>query len=249
VLRIDEVEMEMDTWAFKYIRTLEVLEKSARIEFAQAFQEGRWTGLVDGVPSSIKRSGFSDTFLRVAINLCGSPPLEGKEYAAYRAGVEAETIVGMALAVQLPTGDYMDDKLINLGSNRFTFRPQLGVVHARGKWSMEVTGSAWIFTDNDEFYNGNELEQDPLYTVQGHLVRSFSTGVWAGASVGYGYGAESTVNGVNKGDRKGNLVWALSVGAPMSRQLAVKVSYVGTRTQESVGFDSDSLVVGFSAFW
>ena len=85
--------------------------------------------------------------------------------------------------------------------------------------------------------------------MQGHLIRSFSTGVWAGASVGYGYGAESTVNGVNKDDRKGNLVWALSVGAPMSRQLGVKVSYVGTRTQESVGFDSDSLVVGFSAFW
>jgi hypothetical protein len=226
-----------------------LFEKSARVEFGQAYQEGRWTGLVDGVHAVAKRSGFSDSFLRVAINLCGSPPLKGQEYAAYRAGVEDETIVGMALAVHLPTGDYMNDKLINLGSNRFTFRPQLGVVHTRGKWSMEVTGTTWIFTDNDEFYNGNELEQDPLYAAQTHLIRRFSRRVWAGASLGYGYGAESTVNGINKADRKENLVWALSFGCALSRQLGVKVSYVGMRTQESVGLDSDSLVLGLSAFW
>jgi hypothetical protein len=53
VLLIENAEMEMHTWAYKYIRTFALFEKSARIEFAQGFQEGRWTGLVDGVPSSI----------------------------------------------------------------------------------------------------------------------------------------------------------------------------------------------------
>ena len=249
VLLLENVEMELHTWAVKYIRTFALFEKSARIEFAQGFQEGRWTGLVDGVPSSIKRSGLSDSFLRFAINFFGAPPLKGKEYAAYRANLDVETLVGMALAVQLPTGDYMDDKLINLGTNRFTFRPQLGVVHTRGKWSIEVTGAAWIYTDNDEFFNGNKLEQDPLYTVQSHLVHTFRPGIWAGASVGYGYGGESTVNGVEKHDRKGNLAWALSLSCPITRQLGVKVAYIGTRTQESVGLDSDSIAVGFSTFW
>ncbi len=249
VLLIEDVEVEMHTWALKYIRTFALFEKSARIEFAQGFQEGRWTGLVDGVPSSIKRSGLSDSFLRFAINLFGAPPLKGKEYAAYRARVDVETLVGMALAVQLPTGDYMDDKLINLGTNRFTFRPQLGVVHTRGNWSIELTGAAWIYTDNDEFFNGNKLEQDPLYTIQAHLVHTFRPGIWAGASVGYGYGGESTVNGVEKHDRKGNLAWALSFSYPITRQLGVKVAYIGTRTQESVGLDSDTIAVGCSIFW
>jgi len=144
VLRIENVEMEMNTWAVKYIRTFALFEKSARIEFTQGFQKGRWSGLVNGVPSSIKRSGLSDSFLRFAINLYGAPPLKGKEYAAYRASADVETIVGMALAVQLPTGNYMDDKLINLGTNRYSFRPQLGVVHTRGKWSIEATGAACI---------------------------------------------------------------------------------------------------------
>lgn len=249
VLRLENVEMDLDTWAVKYIRSFGLFEKTARIEFTQGFQEGQWTGRVDGVPSSIKRSGLSDAFLRFAINLYGTPPLKGKEYAAYRAGVEVETIAGIALAVQLPTGDYMDDKLINLGTNRFTFRPQVGVVHTRGKWSMEVTGAVWIFTENDEFFNGNTLEQDPLYTVQAHIIHTFRPGIWAGASVGYGYGGESTVNGLEKNDRKGNLAWAFSFSYPIMRQLAVKVAYIGTRTQEATGLDSDSIAVGFSTFW
>jgi hypothetical protein len=249
VLRIENVEMEMHTWAVKYIRTIELLQKSARIDFIQGYQEGRWTGLVDGVPSSIKRSGLSDSVLRFAINLYGAPPLKGKEFEAYRAKVDVETIFGTALVVNLPTGDYMEDKLINLGKNRFTFRPQLGVVHNRGKLSMELTGAVWLYTDNDDFFNGNKLEQDPYYTIQTHLIYTFRPGLWTAASAGYGYGGESTVNGVDKDDRRGKLAWALSLGYPITRQFGVKVAYLGTRTQESVGQDTDSIVVGFAIAW
>ena len=248
-LRIENVKMEMHTWAVKYIRSFELFQKSARIGFIQGFREGRWTGLVDGVHRSIKRSGLSDSILRFAINLYGAPPLEGEEFAAYRAKVDAETIVGTALLVQLPTGDYMHDKLINLGTNRYTFRPQLGVVHNWGKWSMELTGEVWLYTDNNDFFNGNKLEQDPLCTVETHLVYTFRPGLWAAAGAGYGYGGESTVSGAEKNDRKGNLGWALSVGYPITRQLGIKVGYLGTRTQESTGQDTDSIAVSFLVFW
>ena len=249
VLRIEDGEMEMHTWALKYIRTFELLQKSARIGFTQAYQEGRYTGLLNGVPTSIKRSGLADSVLRFAINLYGAPPLEGKEFAAYRAKVDVETIFGTALVVQLPTGDYMNDKLINLGTNRFTFRPQLGVVHNRGKWSMELTGAVWLYTDNNDFFNGNKLEQDPYYTFQTHLVYTFFPGLWTAASAGYGYGGKSTVNGVEKNDRRENLAWAFSFGFPITRQLGVKVIYLATRSQESIGQDTDSIGVGFAIFW
>jgi len=249
VLRIEDGEMEMHTWAIKYIRTFELLQKSARVDFIQGYQEGRWTGLVDGVPRSIKRSGLADSVLRFAINLYGAPPLEGKEFAAYRAKVDVETIFGTALVVHLPTGDYMDDKLINLGTNRFTFRPQLGVVHNRGKWSMELTGAVWLYTDNNDFFNGNKLEQDPYYTIQTHLVYTFRPGLWTAAGAGYGYGGESTVSGEKKNDRRENLAWAFSFGFPITRQLGVKVIYLATRSQESIGQDTDSIGVGFAIFW
>ncbi|MEJ2177747.1 MAG: transporter [Gammaproteobacteria bacterium] len=249
VLRIEDVEMEIHTWAVKYIRTFELFQKSARIGFIQGYQEGRWTGLLNGAPASIKRSGLTDSALRFAINLYGAPPLEGKEFAAYRGKVDVETIFGTALVVQLPTGDYMNDKLINLGTNRYTFRPQLGVVHNRGKWSMELTGEVYLYTDNNDFFNGNRLEQDPYYTIQTHLIYTFRPGFWTAASAGYGYGGESTVSGVEKNDRRETLAWALSFGFPITRQLGVKVIYLATRSQKSIGQDTDSIGGAFSILW
>jgi hypothetical protein len=249
VLKIENGKMERHTWAAKYIRTFALFEKSARIDLLQAYQEGRWTGLLEGVPASVKRSGWSDTNLRFAINLYGAPPLQGKEYAAYRAAREVETIIGAGLSVEFPTGNYMDDKLINLGTNRFTFRPQFGVLHSWGNWSLETTGLVALYTDNNEFFNENKLEQDPLYIIHCHLIYTFRPGVWAGVSGGYDYGGKSTVNGTNKNDLKQELAWAFSFGFPVSRHLGVKMSYIGTRTQESIGIDSDTFTVGLSAFW
>jgi len=249
VLRIEDAEMEMHTWAFKYIRTFELLQKSARIDFTQGYQEGHWNGLLNGAPASIKRCGLSDSIVRFAINLYGAPPLEGKEFTAYRAKVDVETIIGAALVVHLPTGDYMNDKLINLGTNRFTFRPQLGVVHNRGKWSFELTASVWLYTDNNDFYNGNKLEQDPYYTIQTHLVYNFRPGLWVSAGGGYGHGGKSTVSGVENKDRRKNLGWALSFGFPITRQLGVKFAYRAIRAQESVGQDSNDIGAAFSIFW
>jgi hypothetical protein len=249
VLQIENAKMKMHTWAVRYIRTFELFQKSARIDLLQGYQKGHWTGLVDGVPTSVRRSGLADSVLRFAINLYGAPPLKGEEFAAYRAKVDVETIVGTAMVVQLPTGEYMDDKLINLGTNRYTFRPQLGVVHNRGKWSMELTGAVWLYTDNNDYYNGNKLENGPFYTLQTHLVYTFRPGLWAAASGGYGYGGESTVNGVENNDRRENLAWALSLGYPITRQLGVQVAYLGIRSQKSLGQDSDSIAAAFSVFW
>ena len=248
-LQIENAKMEMHTYAVKYLHTFELFQKSARIDFTQGFQEGRWEGLVAGVPSSIKRTGLSDTLMRLAIYLYGAPPLKGKNFTDYRSEADIETIVGTALVVHLPTGDYMDDKLINLGANRFTFRPQLGMVHNRGKWSLELTGAVWLYTDNDDFYNEYRLEQDPLFTLQTHLVYTFRPGLWLSASAGYAYGGESTISGEEKNDLKENLAWALSLGIPVTRKVGVKIAYVGIDTQRFTGQDSDSFFVGCSFIW
>ena len=249
VLKIENGQMEMHTWAAKYIRTFELFEKMARIDILQLYQDGRWNGLLDGVPTTIKRNGLFDTNLRFAINLYGSPPLKGKEYATFRASSAVETIIGVGLSAQLPTGKYMDDKLINLGTNRYTFRPQFGLVHSRGNWSMETTGVVALYSDNSEFFNGQKLEQDPLYIIHCHLIYSFRPGLWAGASAGYDYGGKSTVDGTAKDDLKQNLYWAFSFGFPISRHLGAKIAYIGARTQESTGSDSDTLTIGLSAHW
>lgn len=249
VLKLEDVQMEMHTWAAKYIRTFSLFDKTTRVSFLQAYQDGEWTGLLNGQPAKAKRQGLTDSVLRFAVNLYGAPPLQGEDYRAYRGTQTTETIVGAGLSVQLPTGEYMDDKLINLGSNRFTFRPQVGVMHTRGKWSAEATGIVALFSDNDEFFNGKKLEQDPLYTLNSHLIYTLRPGFWAGLSGGYNYGGRSTIDGIRKDDRKQFVAWALSFGCPITRQFGAKLAYIGTRTRESSGMDSDTVAVGLSAFW
>lgn len=250
VLLVEDVDFTMHTIAAKYIRTFEWFGKSARFDIAQTYHEARWEGLLDGVPAEAVREGFGDTILRLSTNLIGAPPLQGKEFAEYRARQAArETIVGAALAVHLPTGNYLEDRLLNLGANRFTFRPQVGVVHNRGRWSMELTGAVWLHTENDEFWNGNLLEQDPFYTIQGHVVYTFRPGLWIGAGVGYGSGATSTLNGIEKDDRKSNLGFGVSIGYPITPKLGFKIGYIGMRTQEDVGSDLDTVTAGFSVLW
>jgi len=249
VLRIEDAELKLKTLAGKYIRTFGIFEKSARIDLTQAYQQGDWTGFLDGVPASVSRSGWSDTFLRVAVNLYGAPPLSGKEFVAYRAGVRDDTIVGLGLAVRLPTGEYMEDKLINLGQNRFTFRPQLGINHTHGKWTTEMTGEIAFYTENDEFFNGNTLEQKPTYIVHGHLIHTFRPGLWVGVAVGYDYGGESRINGTNKDDNKQDIAWALRFAYPIDRHSGFKVAYIGSRKLEPTGIDSDTLTAGLSFSW
>lgn len=248
-LLLEDVEMMLDIWAGKYIHTFELFKKSSRIEITQAYQKVEWSGLLDGVAASTSRSGWSDTFVRLAMNLYGAPPLRGKEFGAYRSNVNIETIVGAALTVRLPTGNYLENKRLNIGQNRFVFRPQLGILHTRGKWSAELTGEIAFYTKNNEFFNGNTFEQKPLYTVSGHIIHAFKQGQWMSISVGYDYGGESRLNGVDNDDTKQNIGWKLSYTHPVNRLIGIKIFYLGTRTQESIGLDSETLAVSMSFVW
>ena len=249
VLRIENATMEMHSFPVKYIRTFELAGKSARIDWTQAYQHACWSGLLNGASASTAREGWSDMVFRLAVDLVGAPPLKGKEFVKYRATTDSETIVGVGLAVELPTGHYLEDKLLNLGSNRFTFRPQFGVVHNRGKLAMEVTAASWIYTDNHDFFDGSLREEAPLFTVQGHLDYTFRPGLWVGAGVGYGQGGESTLNGINKNDERKILAWVLNFGYPLTKKWGVKLSYVGKRTQTAIGANSDTLVASTTVLW
>ncbi len=249
VLSLEDVKLDLQTTGAKYIRTFELLDRSARMEIGVPYQHAHWEGLIQGEPASTTREGFADPVARFAVNLMGAPPLKGAELAKYRATTPNETIIGSGLSVQAPLGEYYDDKLLNLGENRYTIRPELGVEHRRGKWLTELTGSAAFFTDNDDFWNGNRREQDMIYILQGHLAYTFRPGLWVSCGTGYGFGGESTINGTPKNDPKGNLVTGCSVGMPVTRSIGVKIGYLNSRTQEDTGSDSDTIAIATSMFW
>jgi len=250
VLRIEDGEFLMHVAGCKYIQSFEWFGKSARFDLMQAYEDGTWEGMLNGVPAMANREGFDDTVLRLAVNLYGAPPLAGREFAEYRQAMQKEeTIVGAGLQVRVPTGEYFEDKLINLGSNRYTFTPQFGVVHNRGKWSAEVSTSVSFYTENDEFFGGKQLEEDPYLVLQGHIIHTFRPGLWAGLSAGYGYGGQSTIDGLSADDRKESYGWGVSVGIPVSAEFGFKLGYIGTRTARETGADADLFTVACSLMW
>lgn len=249
-LQIEDATLDLHTVALSYVRSFELLGRSARFDLVQAYQYGRWEGLLQGSRASTSRTGLADTVARFSVNLLGAPPLEGGDFARYRESVkDCETIVGTGLAIHLPTGRYLKDRLINLGNNRYTIRPQLGMVHNRGPWSFELTGSGWFFTDNTSFNQGNELGQDPLYTVQAHLVHTFRPGLWLAVGAGYGTGGEVEVNGRGSNNGSNNLIWGASLGLPIDRSTGIKLTYIQTRSFERTGLDSHTLSLGASRMW
>ena len=249
-LRIKDGQFELQTFAVKYIRSFALLGKSARVDLALPYQTGRWTGDLNGTPAKVGRSGFADSSVRFAVNLFGAPPLKGKAFADYRAtNTDHETIVGAGLIVQLPTGQYYDDKLINLGNNRFAFRPQLGVVHNWGKWTAELTGQGWFFTDNNDFFHGRRLSQDPMYGADSHLIYNFRPGLLVSGSAGYAGGGTTMVNGVTSRNNQEYIGWGVALGVPVNRAVGLKFAYIGTRTEVATGLNSDTILCAVSVMW
>ncbi|HET6563812.1 MAG TPA: transporter, partial [Xanthomonadales bacterium] len=199
-LQIEDASMNLYFMGLTYIRSFGLLGKTARIEATLPYAMGKWEGLLRGDYASVRRHGFSDPSVRFSVNLLGSPALKGKEFAAYRAANPVRTLVGVAVDITAPWGEYRFDRLINLGGNRYIVRPQVGVLHQHNKWEFEATASVFFFGDNDEFFTGVEREQEPLWFIQGHAIYSFRPGVWAGFSSGYGYGGDNTIAGINKQD-------------------------------------------------
>jgi hypothetical protein len=246
VIQITDATVDMQTAALSYTRYFALAGQTARLDLIVPAQSGTWDGLVSGVSRSVSRDGLADPFVRLSTNLVGAPALASKEFAEFRQQHRVQTTVGAALGVWLPLGEYQDDKLINLGQNRFTLAPQLGVLHVSGEWSYELTGTILYFTDNDEFFNGNKLEQDPLYTVQSHAVKLIGQDWWMSAGAAYGWAGESTINGADKNDDKSTALYGGSVGRRISSSQGLRLSYLRTDTLNDLGADMNSFILGWT---
>ena len=210
---------------------------------------GRWEGIVNDEYTSVRRHGFNDPRIRFSMILYGAPPLKGKGLLKYFQSNPVRTSVGLGIGLTLPLGEYYSDRLINLGNNRFVIRPQLGVLHQRGSWQAEVTGTVSVYQDNDEFFSNSKLEQDPLWFVQGHIIRSFRRGMWASLSGGFSFGGKTYINGESSSNNDRTRYAALSFGMPISEQQNIKLAWVKAETNVLVGSSSNSLIFSWSINW
>lgn len=246
VLQIQGGTVDMHTLVVSYSHSFGLFGRSARFDAIVPWQHAVWSGLLEGAPASVTRDGLADPVFRLSFNLYGAPAVGMDEFRQRAAAQPVNTVVGAAIAVKVPLGDYLEDKLLNLGQNRYVTRPQIGVLHTRGKWSYELTGSIYFFSKNEDFWGGNTLEQDPIQALQAHVIRVFRPGLWASLSAAYGWRGETRVNDVPKNDDKADFLAALSVGFPVSQKQGIKLAYIRSETQRITGADLDTLAISWS---
>jgi hypothetical protein len=238
LLEVENATVDADAFVLSYVHSFKFRDRLLRIDALLPWQSKQWQGLLDGEPAQVTRTGLADPIIRLSTNLLdvSSAP-------------DRRTVAGVAIAMTLPLGEYKQDRLLNLGQNRVSLRPQIGVVHTRGPWSFELTGSVFLYSDNDDFFNGNKREQDPLYAVQTHLTHIFRSGRWASLGMAYGAGGESSVNNESTNDDARQFLAGFSVGVPISKRQGLKFAYIRSRTNIDVGGDTDTLALALTTFF
>jgi hypothetical protein len=241
---VEDLDSKIHTFVGAYVRAIDFFGLSSKIDLLVPFAAGDWAGELAGVDTARSATGFGDPRLRLSVNFVGAPALRPAEFAGY----VQKTIVGASLQLIAPLGQYDSSKLLNLGSNRWTFRAQLGVSQVVGPWIFEAFAGSWFFTDNDDFYGGSTLEQKPLLVGKLHAIRSFPRGWWLALDGGYGYGGRSSVDGVERETRISTFRFGLTFAAPIATHHTLRLTLAsGARVER--GADFDAIGVSYTYRW
>ncbi|MFV1969234.1 MAG: transporter, partial [Pirellulaceae bacterium] len=206
---------------FGYVRSVGFLGRSANISIALPVIAGHVEGLYIGEFAEVDRFGIADLRVRAAVNLFGAPAMDLKNFARYR----QNTNVGASLVVIAPIGQYDPAKLINLGTNRWSFKPEFAISQAIGRFTLEFYAGVWIFTDNTNFFGGRTRQQERIGSTQLHVLYTIKRRMWVGFNANFYRGGRTTVDGNVNLDLQENSRYGFTLALPVTLRDSVKLSY------------------------
>ena len=243
-LPIEDAKARINATAFCYFRSMNVFGRSGNATIILPYTWGSAEGLLTGEAQRIYRSGLPDARLRFAVNLMGAPAMDLADFAKYR----QKTNIGASLFLMIPTGQYDPAKLINLGSNRWTFKPEIGLSHAFARrWVLDVYAGVWLFTANNDFL-GLKRTQKPLATTQFHISYSVNPRLWAAFDGTFYAGGRTTVGGILNADRQKNSRIGGTISLPLTRRQSLKLSY-SRGVYVNIGGDFSTFAVAWQYLW
>ena len=231
-LPITNPNLDTSSAVIAYARVLDLWGMSAKFDAIVPYTWLSGTADYKGETVARKVDGFANSAFRLSVNLYGAPALTLKEFA----GWEQDLIIGASLRVVVPWGQYDDTRIVNIGANRWAFKPEIGISKAIGPWTLEGTAAVIVYTDNKNFFGGNVRSQDPLYQLQGHVIYGFRSGIWASIDATYFAGGRSTLNGVLNSDLQRNWRVGATLALPVDRENSIKFyasSGVSARTDNN----------------
>ena len=229
---IKDAQLRIHTEFLAYARTLNVWGKSGKFDVILPYSQLSGSAAVDGQPRERQVSGLNDPRFRFSVNFYGAPALSMREFADYR----QDTLIGASVQVSAPVGQYDAGKLVNIGTNRWSIKPDIGISKAFGPLTLELTAGVTFYTNNEEYFGGTTLEQDPVYSTQAHVTYDFGRGVWGALDGTYDYGGRTTVNGVRGDEVQGNSRVGATLALPVNRNNSIKL-YASTGVSTRTGSD------------
>jgi len=181
---------------------------------------------------------------RFAVNIHGAPAMRISDFVKYR----PHMIIGASISVSTPTGQYDPNVLINLGTNRWAFKPEIGISRSVGKWDFEGDFGVWIYTKNSNYYGQTYRAQDPLGSVQAHVIRVLSRRAWAAFDATYFTGGRSYIGSTVKADYEGSTRIGGTFGYLITPRQALRFAYFNGVTAR-IGSDVSSISVAYQVIW
>jgi hypothetical protein len=226
---IENASGRLSVPSLSYYRSFALLGRSANVLVGVPYGVGTFQGDVFEERRSVHRSGLFDAALRVSVNLAGGPALSLEQMRSWR----QKGVVGLSLKVVAPTGQYDPTKLINLGANRWSFKPELGFSRRFGHVVVDAYAAVWLFTENPEFFSRNAYfagtrsqTQDPVAAVETHVSYDVRPRLWFSLDGNFWRGGRTSVDGVeNPATLQQNSRIGATFSFPLTRHQTAKVSY------------------------
>jgi hypothetical protein len=243
-LPLTDPKLETSNAAVGYARTLDLWGKSGKFDVVVPYT---WlSGTASYLGDTVEREvdGFADPLFRLSVNFYGAPALTLREFQSY----QQDLIVGASLQVSVPAGQYDSTKLVNIGTNRWFFKPELGVSKALGDLTLELKTGITLFTTNNEFFNGNKRAQDPLYSIGAHAIYNFRSGIWASLDATYFAGGRSSLNDTLQNDLQQNWRIGGTLALPVDARNSVKL-YASSGVSSRTGNSYDLIGIAWQYRW
>lgn len=221
-LPVKNIHASVQTATMGYAHSLGLLGLTSQVLVALPYAFAQVSGEVDSQLREITRSGLADMRLRYSVLLIGAPATK-----ATGMPVQRKSVVGVSLNVIAPTGQFFSDKLINIGTHRFSFRPEIALSQPIGKkWLMDVYAGVWLFTENKSFFPGSSVRtQAPMGTLQAHLSYNITRLMWVAMDATFYSGGTSSVNGKINDDRQENSRIGGTAYIPLTKKHGLKLAY------------------------
>jgi len=244
VLVIKELDANVASPVIGIARTFSLFGLTSQAYITLPYVWAEASGEVLDEDSSITRSGFGDTRFRISALLFGAPAVTVEKFAKS----SPRNVLGVSLTITAPTGQFFSDKLINIGTNRWSFKPEIGLSYIlTEQWYIDLYAGAWFFTNNNSFYPGNTVRtQDPLITFQTHVSYNFNPLTWAAFDFTYYFGGKSSVSvdDFYYDDRQENMRFGATFNFPISKINAIKIA-VSTGAIVRAGADFTTISIAW----